>query len=139
MDVAQNGKKPYQPPAIKKLSIQEARSHILQHGHEILDLIFSHRQEHATNQELRDAEQQPSKDRAAPKRRVYVSPRAIKLTPEQARLKLLGYFSLGEPGAEDLLNLLFPDPGATSAYPRERQERASGPKIEEAAAKTLST
>lgn len=39
----------------------------------------------------------------------YVKPTITKLTPEQARLKLLGAASEGDEGAKDLLKLMFPD------------------------------
>jgi hypothetical protein len=43
---------------------------------------------------------------------VYEPPRLTRLTPEQAKLKLLGHLSVGEKGAKDLLDLLFSEPAA---------------------------
>ena len=40
----------------------------------------------------------------------YSSPRLNKLTPEQAKLLLLGQATLGDQGAKDLLGVIFPDP-----------------------------
>ncbi len=96
----QKGKKSYESPSVRKLTIQQARSYMLRHGREFLDLIFS-------NRKLENGSgptQQPAR---------YQSPRLTKLTPEQAKLKLLGHLSVGDPGAKDLLDLCFPEPGAT--------------------------
>jgi hypothetical protein len=41
-------------------------------------------------------------------RKPYEKPAATKLTAEQAKLKLLGYASLGDQGAKDLLEMMFP-------------------------------
>ena len=40
----------------------------------------------------------------------YSSPRLNELTPEQAKLLLLGQATLGDQGAKDLLGVIFPDP-----------------------------
>jgi len=42
-------------------------------------------------------------------RKPYEKPTATKLTPEQAKLKLLGHASMGDEGAKDLLKALFPE------------------------------
>jgi hypothetical protein len=42
-------------------------------------------------------------------RKAYERPTVTKLTPEQAKLKLLGHASTGSQGAKDLLELMFPD------------------------------
>jgi len=42
--------------------------------------------------------------------KAYSSPRLNKLTPEQAKLLLIGQATQGDPGAKDLLDVLFPDP-----------------------------
>jgi len=95
----QRGKKHYESPSVKKLTIQQVRSYILQHGREVLDLIFpNHRQ-----QEHNETRQSAS----------YESPRLTKLTPEQAKLKLLGHLSVGDQGAKDLLDVLFPEAGVS--------------------------
>jgi hypothetical protein len=48
------------------------------------------------------------KDQGKP-RKPYQKPTATKLTPEQARLKLLGHEVLGHRGAMELLELMFAD------------------------------
>jgi len=42
-------------------------------------------------------------------RKPHRKPTAIKLVPEQAKLKLLGYASMGDEGAKDLLEMMFPE------------------------------
>jgi hypothetical protein len=46
---------------------------------------------------------------AAKTKKPYVKPTAAKLTPEQAKLKLLGHASTGDQGAKDLLEMMFPE------------------------------
>lgn len=46
---------------------------------------------------------------AATTKKPYVKPTAIKLTHEQAKLKLLGHASKGDQGAKDLLEMMFPE------------------------------
>jgi hypothetical protein len=47
----------------------------------------------------------------AGRKRSYKKPSLKKLTLEQAKLLLIGHFSIGTEGASDLLSVLFPDPG----------------------------
>jgi hypothetical protein len=47
--------------------------------------------------------------RARNTRKPYEKPTVTKLTPEQAKLKLLGHASAGDQGAKDLLELMFRD------------------------------
>jgi hypothetical protein len=42
-------------------------------------------------------------------RKSYEKPAVTKLTPEQAKLKLLGHASMGDQGAKDLLEMMFPE------------------------------
>ncbi len=42
--------------------------------------------------------------------KTYSSPTLKRLTPEQAKLILLGHASQGDEGARELLSVLFPDP-----------------------------
>jgi len=42
-------------------------------------------------------------------RKPYEKPTVTKLTPEQAKPKLFGHASMGDQGAKDLLELMFPD------------------------------
>lgn len=51
---------------------------------------------------------------AQPALKPYEKPAARKLTLEQARLIVLGHSTLGDPGAQDLMPLLFPDDSAAS-------------------------
>ncbi len=44
--------------------------------------------------------------------KTYSSPRLNKLTPEQAKLLLLGHVIQGDQGAKDLLDVIFPDPNS---------------------------
>jgi hypothetical protein len=44
------------------------------------------------------------------KRKPYTQPILKKLTPEQATLFLVGHAYIGNPGAKELLELLFPEP-----------------------------
>jgi hypothetical protein len=92
-------KQPYGRPSMKKATIQQARSFLVQHSREFLDLIFPSEPKQTANGETH----QPTS---------YASPRLTKLTPEQAKLKLLGHLSVGDQGAKDLLDILFPEPGA---------------------------
>jgi hypothetical protein len=41
-------------------------------------------------------------------RKTYEKPTVRQITQEQALLKLLGHASLGDPGAKELLSLMFP-------------------------------
>jgi hypothetical protein len=112
--VNQKGKKPYESPCVKKLTVQQVRSYMLRHGRELLDLIFPSRQ-HADDAR---AAPQPS----------YEPPRLTKLTQEQAKLKLLGHLSLGDEGAKDLLDLCFPEPGTTALDAALRAEDGPPPR-----------
>ena len=116
--MAQKGKRPYETPSVKKLNIHEARSYLQQHGRVVLGLI-------APLLEKCHPEQESARQRQEPKSREYEPPSVTKLTPEQAKLKLLGYFSLGDPGAKDLLDLLFPEPGATPTYRTQLEKNAA--------------
>jgi len=48
----------------------------------------------------------------AGRKRHYKKPSLKKLTLEQAKLLLIGHFSIGTEGASDLLSVLFPDPAS---------------------------
>lgn len=48
-------------------------------------------------------------EKAQRPRKPYEKPTATKLTPEQAKLKLLGHASTGHEGAKDLLEMMFPE------------------------------
>lgn len=49
----------------------------------------------------------------------YQAPVAKKLTPEQARLLLVGHATVGHQGARELMELVFPEP-INSTEPRDR-------------------
>lgn len=99
--VERQGKKPYQSPSLRKLSIQQARKFMMNHARELLQLIYPGWRKNC--------------DVSESQARIYRAPRLIKLTPEQAKLRLLGHLSVGDCGARDLLDLLFPDPGSDQA------------------------
>ncbi len=64
-----------------------------------------------------------------PELKAYSSPRLNKLTPEQAKLLLIGQATQGNPGVEDLLDLdvLFPDPNEhEKVSPRINGEKPGG-------------
>ena len=86
----ENCKQFYESPSLKKVSIQQARSYLLRHGREFLDLIFPGERK---------------QDESSEKQRLlsYQPPRMTKLTPEQAKLKLIGHLFIGDQGAKDLL------------------------------------
>jgi hypothetical protein len=44
--------------------------------------------------------------------KTYSSPRLNRLTPEQAKLRLLGQATQGDRGAKDLLDVISPDPNS---------------------------
>jgi hypothetical protein len=93
------------------LDHQKVRSVMRNRAQRLLELIFPNR---------RKAERL----RPEPPR-VYEPPRLTRLTPEQAKLKLLGHLSVGEKGAKDLLDLLFSEPVADATTPE--QERLHSP------------
>ncbi len=57
---------------------------------------------------------------------VYEPPRMVRLTPEQAKLKLLGHLSMGDEGAKDLLDLVFPEPVVESTSPEQGESQRRG-------------
>jgi len=46
---------------------------------------------------------------AAKTKKPYVKPTATKITDEQAKLKLFGHATMGDQGAKDLLEIMFPE------------------------------
>lgn len=69
-----------------------------------------------------DDSSQPEK-LSAPISKLYKKPTAKKLTPEQAKLLLIGYSTVGTEGAIDLLGLIFSDPVFPNSVFREAQSR----------------
>ncbi len=53
--------------------------------------------------------------------KTYSSPKINKVTPEQAKLLLLGQATQGDQGAKDLLDVLFPDRTNTKILPTHRR------------------
>lgn len=88
-------KKRYERPALARLTGELPRFHMLNHAREFFELLFPGRARQV--QEV------------SHESKVYEAPRVTKLTPEQAKLKLLGHFGFGDPGARDLLKLVFPE------------------------------
>ena len=91
-------RKHYESPTLARLTGEQSRSHMLNHARELLELLFPGR--------VRQVEEMSHESRG------YEAPRVTKLTPEQAKLKLLGHFGFGDPGARDLLELVFPETNA---------------------------
>jgi hypothetical protein len=52
--------------------------------------------------------------------RPYEKPTLTKLTPEQAKLKLLGHASKGDKGAQELLELMFPETSSRDPKPKSK-------------------
>jgi hypothetical protein len=98
----QNGTRLQLRELLRKLTLRQERWYSLEYAREFLHWISRGRsRERAT--------------RAVPAT-VYHPPRLTRLTPEQAKLKLLGHLSVGDPGAKDLLDLLFPEPIGTATH-----------------------
>jgi len=58
--------------------------------------------------------------------KTYSSPTLKSLTPEQAKLLLLGQASQGDQGAKDLLDVLFPDPHSRAMFSPSEGKRPGG-------------
>ena len=58
--------------------------------------------------------------------KTYSSPTLKSLTPEQAKLLLLGQASQGDQGAKDLLDVLFPDPNTQVMFSPSEGKRPGG-------------
>lgn len=58
--------------------------------------------------------------------KTYSCPQLNKLTPEQAKLYLIGQATQGDQGAKDLLDVLFPDPHEHERVPRIEREKPGG-------------
>jgi hypothetical protein len=84
----------YERPFLERLNIENARQIVLNHAREFLQFVLpSRRPELAAEQTHKS----------------YEKPALRKLTPEQAKLLLVGHASLGNPGAHDLMELIFPE------------------------------
>jgi len=91
--------KTYGRPALRKLNVQQLRTIVSKHAKEFLGLIFP--------DEIGNSDTSPE---ARPKpRKLYETPSVRKLTPEQAKLLLIGHVSLGDEAAKEVLELLFPE------------------------------
>ncbi len=104
------GKQTYLRPLFRQLTLQPARSRILRRAQELLLNISGERK----------------RRREAPSpARQYEPPQLNRLTPEQAKLKLLGSLSVGNEGARDLLDLVFPEPVEANAPQQAAAESAA--------------
>ena len=90
-------KNTYKPPVLRKVAAAQLKTIVSNHTREFLELIFPGRVKHSIPQ------------MAAHKK--YEKPAIRKLTPEQGKLLLIGHASLGDQGAKDLLELMFPEHG----------------------------
>lgn len=107
--------KRYQSPVLRKLTFEEAK-HLLQtRMRDLLDVIVPGAHERRKQSENGEVGCGRSNGLLP-----YTRPVARKLTTEQARLLLVGHASLGDPGARDLMNLIFPepDPGIQGGAPK---------------------
>lgn len=112
-------RKHYEPPTVARLTDERSQFHMLNHARELLELLFPGPIKKAVEE--------------SDEPKVYTAPRLTKLTPEQAKLKLLGHFGFGDPGARDLLEFVFPETGApitdTPAKSATRVPQLSSPAV----------
>jgi hypothetical protein len=92
-----DAKKVYERPVLRRLSLQQAKTVLSSQIKNILKTIRLDRSE--------------SEMLKVGNKRNYQKPTLKKLTSEQAKLLLIGHFSIGTEGANDLLDVIFPDPG----------------------------
>lgn len=85
-------KNAYRPADIRKLPRERVKSIVLQHTNDFVELIFPG--------------QKTRPDRKTNAGKGYDKPSVRKLTPEQAKLLLIGHASAGDHGAKDLLELM---------------------------------
>jgi len=89
--------KAYATPILTKLTLQQAMQTMAEHAREFMALISPHR---AATRIEQTADENPQS---------YEKPQLRKLTPEQAQLLLVGHASMGDQGAADLMELVFPE------------------------------
>ncbi len=94
---AVESQKPYATPVLRKPTLQQAMQTMLEHARELMGFIFSHRAARVHRTAPEDSQ------------KCYEKPQVRKLTLEQARLLLAGYASIGDQGAADLMELVFPE------------------------------
>ena len=82
----------YQKPNLRKLTFQPAKEVLLSQVEEFLEPFRRGRPE--------VSEEGPKLDQ---------KPTLTKLTPAQARMLIVGHASVGDQGAKDLMEVLFPD------------------------------
>ena len=97
------GMQVYLRPFLSQLSLRQSRTYALKHARQLWRWLLPARFKREQSEPLSQV-------------REYQPPKVTKLTPEQAKLKLLGCLSVGEQGAKDLLDLLFAGPAATEAF-----------------------
>lgn len=105
MTLREVNRKPSERSLPGNLIHQQVRSFVRNRARRVLEVVFPNR----------------FKPTAPPLQRpmAYEAPRLARLTPEQAKLILLGHLSVGEQGAKDLLDLLFPEPAVDSVIPEQ--------------------
>jgi len=85
----------YVTPLIRQLTLQRVRCYVRDLAREFLQIIVGWRKKPGVQ---------------APPVCEYQAPKMTKLTPEQAKLRLLGQLSVGHEGARELLDVLFAEP-----------------------------
>jgi hypothetical protein len=100
------GMQVYLRPLFRQLSLRQSRTYALEHARQFLRWLLPSRFKREQSEPLSQV-------------RAYQPPQLTKLTPEQAKLKLLGCLSVGEQGAKDLLDLLFAGPAGMDKSQRQ--------------------
>lgn len=91
-----DAKKAYKPSVLRRLNFQQAKIVL---GSQIKNVFKTIRLDRSESEMLIRS------------KKSYQKPTLKKLTSEQAKLLLIGHFSIGTEGANDLLDVIFPDPG----------------------------
>jgi len=92
----------YEPPSVQQLTLSRAKAIFRNHVKEFLELIFPGRLANRDTSAMVQTGEQ------------YQKPAVRRLTPEQAKLLLIGHASVGNRGARDILELLYPPESADS-------------------------
>jgi hypothetical protein len=103
----QGVRRPYQEPAVEKLDLKQTMQTLLSRARDLLPFV-------------RPAPE-PFVREEIPK--VYERPQLRKLTREQASLILLGHGGIGDPGARDLIEIVYGERRAP-----QQQVQGSGPR-----------
>jgi hypothetical protein len=92
-----DAKKAYKPSVLGRFNFQQAKIVL---GSQIKNVFKTIRLDRSESEMLNVGS-----------KKSYQKPTLKKLTSEQAKLLLIGHFSIGTEGANDLLDVIFPDPG----------------------------